>query len=237
MVAAQNMVQTLLGKDNSTKGKKVEATIHHAKQPQLSSLRPLRHFIPVPIETNGVDSRFTSRCQSGNLLANWLASQRHPDAEPREMNKPPQPITGPTSVPLPSPSPGLTQATYASGQPTSLVFATQTPQQMNSAPQPRQDNDPKLTSRLCKGYLTKKFATGPRALHQQPYYANRPTMPTSVTRVQTSSGPRPVGPTHIYQPSSQMMMIPGQQLSFAGSPPGLLHPPWTAVFQQSKVKR
>ena len=30
MVAAQNMVQTLLGTDNSTE------TIHHAKQPQLS---------------------------------------------------------------------------------------------------------------------------------------------------------------------------------------------------------
>jgi hypothetical protein len=30
------MVQTLLGTDNSTKGKKVEATIHHTKQPQLS---------------------------------------------------------------------------------------------------------------------------------------------------------------------------------------------------------
>ena len=36
MVAAQNMVQTLLGTDNSTKGKKVETTIHHLKQPQLS---------------------------------------------------------------------------------------------------------------------------------------------------------------------------------------------------------
>ena len=36
MVAAQNMVQTLLGTDNSTKGKKVETTIHHAKQLQLS---------------------------------------------------------------------------------------------------------------------------------------------------------------------------------------------------------
>uniref|UniRef100_A0A674D8H4 Eukaryotic translation initiation factor 4 gamma, 1a n=1 Tax=Salmo trutta TaxID=8032 RepID=A0A674D8H4_SALTR len=112
------------------------------------------------------------------------------------MNKPPQPITGPTSVPHPSPSPGLTQAVYASGQPTSLVFTTQTPQQMNSAPQPR-----------------------------QPYYANRPTMATSVPRVQTSSGPRPVGPTHIYQPGSQMMMIPGQQLSFAGSPQGYFIPP------------
>ena len=36
MVAAQNRVQTLLGTDNSTKSKKVETTIHHAKQPQLS---------------------------------------------------------------------------------------------------------------------------------------------------------------------------------------------------------
>jgi hypothetical protein len=31
-----NMVQTLLGTDNSTMGRKVETTIHHAKQPQLS---------------------------------------------------------------------------------------------------------------------------------------------------------------------------------------------------------
>ena len=30
------MVQTLLGTDNSTEGKKVETTIHHTKQPQLS---------------------------------------------------------------------------------------------------------------------------------------------------------------------------------------------------------
>ena len=36
MVAALNMVQMLLSTDNSTKGKKVETTIHHAKQPQLS---------------------------------------------------------------------------------------------------------------------------------------------------------------------------------------------------------
>ena len=36
MVSAQNMVQTLVGTDNSTKGKKVETTIHHTKQPQLS---------------------------------------------------------------------------------------------------------------------------------------------------------------------------------------------------------
>jgi hypothetical protein len=36
MEAAQNMGRTLLGTDNSTKGKKVEATITHTKQPQLS---------------------------------------------------------------------------------------------------------------------------------------------------------------------------------------------------------
>lgn len=82
------------------------------------------------------------------------------------MNKPPQPITGPTSVPNPAPSPGLTQvrastfverdrcsqciicnicfsssppkAAYGPGQPPSLVFATPPPPQMNSAPQPRQ---------------------------------------------------------------------------------------------------
>ena len=36
MVAAPNMLQTLLGTDNSTKGKKVETTIHHTKQPQVS---------------------------------------------------------------------------------------------------------------------------------------------------------------------------------------------------------
>ncbi|KAM7400638.1 hypothetical protein PAMA_005028 [Pampus argenteus] len=110
------------------------------------------------------------------------------------MNKPPQPITGPTSVPNPAPSPGLTQATYGPGQPPSLVFAT--PPQMNSAPQSRQG-----------------------------YYQNRPAMAASAPRVQTSSGPRPVGPTHVYSPGSQMMMISQQQLSFAGSPQGYFIPP------------
>ncbi|XP_077412357.1 eukaryotic translation initiation factor 4 gamma 1a isoform X2 [Vanacampus margaritifer] len=129
------------------------------------------------------------------------------------MNKPPQPIPGPTSVPNPAPSPGLTQA-YGPGQPPSLVFATPPPPQMNSAPQPRQ------------------FAAGPRTLHQQGgyralqgYYSNRPAMATNAPRVQASSGPRTVGPPHVYPPSSQMMMIPQQQLSFAGSPQGYFLPP------------
>uniref|UniRef100_A0A4W6BUY5 Eukaryotic translation initiation factor 4 gamma 1 n=1 Tax=Lates calcarifer TaxID=8187 RepID=A0A4W6BUY5_LATCA len=34
------------------------------------------------------------------------------------------------------------------------------------------------------------------------------------------SAPRPVTPTHVYQPGSQMMMIPGQQLPFPSSPQG-----------------
>ncbi|XP_019117735.1 eukaryotic translation initiation factor 4 gamma 1a isoform X1 [Larimichthys crocea] len=130
------------------------------------------------------------------------------------MNKPPQPITGPTSVPNPAPSPGLTQAAYGPGQPPSIVFATPPPPQMNSASQPRQ------------------FAAGPRTLHQQGgyralqnYYQNRPAMATNAPRVQTSSGPRPVGPAHVYPPSSQMMMISQQQLSFASSPQGYFIPP------------
>ncbi|XP_037314517.2 eukaryotic translation initiation factor 4 gamma 1a isoform X3 [Pungitius pungitius] len=139
------------------------------------------------------------------------------------MNKPPQPITGPTSVPNPSPSPGLTQAAYGPGQPPSLVFATPPPPQMNSAPQPRQ------------------FVAGPRTLHQQSYYQNRPAMATSAPRVQTSSGPRPVGPTHVYSPNSQMMMISQQQLSFASSPqgyfisPGQYRTPYMPPTQQYPV--
>uniref|UniRef100_A0AAQ5X2W3 Eukaryotic translation initiation factor 4 gamma, 1a n=1 Tax=Amphiprion ocellaris TaxID=80972 RepID=A0AAQ5X2W3_AMPOC len=58
-----------------------------------------------------------------------------------------------------------------------------------------------------------------------PYYQNRPAMATSAPRVQTSSGPRPVGPAHVYPPSSQMMMISQQQLPFAGSPQGYFIPP------------
>ncbi|XP_026229852.1 eukaryotic translation initiation factor 4 gamma 1a isoform X2 [Anabas testudineus] len=123
------------------------------------------------------------------------------------MNKPPQPITGPTSVPNPAPSPGLTQAAYGPGQPPSLVFATPPPPQMNSAQQPRQ------------------FAAGPRTLHQQGYYQNRPAMATSAPRVQTSSGTRPVGPTHVYPPTSGMVMISQQQLPFPGSPQGYFIPP------------
>uniref|UniRef100_A0A8D0AE28 Eukaryotic translation initiation factor 4 gamma, 1a n=1 Tax=Sander lucioperca TaxID=283035 RepID=A0A8D0AE28_SANLU len=110
------------------------------------------------------------------------------------MNKPPQPITGPTSVPNPAPSPGLTQAAYGPGQPPSLVFATPPPPQMNSAPQPRQ-------------------------------VLFTASMATSAPRVQTSSGPRPVGPTQVYPHGSQMMMISQQQLSFAGSPQGYFIPP------------
>ncbi|XP_028274982.1 eukaryotic translation initiation factor 4 gamma 1-like isoform X4 [Parambassis ranga] len=121
------------------------------------------------------------------------------------MNKAPQPITGPPSVPHPAPSPGLSQPSFPPGQPPSVVFATPPPQ-MNPTPQPRQ------------------FAPGPRALHQQPYYPNRPNLPPSSgpRGVPPSSAPRPVTPTHVYQagPGSQMMMIPQQQLPFPSSPQG-----------------
>ena len=50
MAAAQNRVQTLLGTDNSTMGKKVETTIHHAKQPQLSSIVSMIESLNAEIE-------------------------------------------------------------------------------------------------------------------------------------------------------------------------------------------
>ncbi|KAJ8378090.1 hypothetical protein AAFF_G00248040 [Aldrovandia affinis] len=130
-----------------------------------------------------------------------------------------QPIAAPPSVPHPSPSPGLPQGTFSPGQPTSVVFAT--PQlQMNTAPQPRQ------------------FAAGPRALNQQPYYQNRPGLPGAAPR-QPSSSPRPVAPTHVYQPGAQMMMISQQQLPFANAqstayfiPPGQYRSTYVATAPQ-----
>uniref|UniRef100_A0A4W6C1P0 Eukaryotic translation initiation factor 4 gamma 1 n=1 Tax=Lates calcarifer TaxID=8187 RepID=A0A4W6C1P0_LATCA len=116
-----------------------------------------------------------------------------PHAELHEMNKAPQPITGPPSTPHPAPSPGLSQPSFSSGQPPSVVFATPPPPQMNPTPQPR-----------------------------QPYYTNRASLPpgSGPRGVPPSSAPRPVTPTHVYQPGSQMMMIPGQQLPFPSSPQG-----------------
>lgn len=108
------------------------------------------------------------------------------------MNKPPQPITGPPAVPHPAQSPGLTQAAYPPGQPPSVVFPGPSPQ-MNTAPQPR-----------------------------QPYYPNRPNMQGSAPRVPPSNTTRPVAPAHVYQPTSQVMMIPQQQLQFAANSQG--HP-------------
>uniref|UniRef100_A0A673Y8W5 Anion exchange protein n=1 Tax=Salmo trutta TaxID=8032 RepID=A0A673Y8W5_SALTR len=51
MVAAQNRVQTLLGKDNSTNGKKVETTIHHTQQPQLDGDKTGSWFRRNPLHT------------------------------------------------------------------------------------------------------------------------------------------------------------------------------------------
>ena len=52
------MVQTLLGTDNSTNGKKVETTIHHTKQPQLpvrvSLIEPLNEEMEIKLSTSSV---------------------------------------------------------------------------------------------------------------------------------------------------------------------------------------
>uniref|UniRef100_A0A4W4G031 Eukaryotic translation initiation factor 4 gamma, 1a n=1 Tax=Electrophorus electricus TaxID=8005 RepID=A0A4W4G031_ELEEL len=110
------------------------------------------------------------------------------------MNKPPQPITGPPSVPHPAPSPGLTQGAYPPGQPPSVVFAPPPPQ-MNSAPQPRQ------------------YAPGPLCVFRH----LTPLLPYGAPRVPPNSTPRQVPPTHVYPTSSQVMMIPQQQLQFPNS--------------------
>ncbi|XP_052470121.1 eukaryotic translation initiation factor 4 gamma 1 isoform X4 [Carassius gibelio] len=123
------------------------------------------------------------------------------------MNKPPQPITGPPAVPHSTPSPGLAQAAYPPGQPPSVVFPGPSPQ-MNTAQQSRQVH--------CLQAMT--FAPGPRALHQQQYYPARPNMQGGGPRLPPNSTPRSVAPTHVYQPTSQVMMIPQQQLQFANTP-------------------
>nr|XP_061781404.1 eukaryotic translation initiation factor 4 gamma 1-like isoform X1 [Nerophis lumbriciformis] len=149
------------------------------------------------------------------------------------MNKAPQPGTGPPSHPHPAPSPGLSQSSFPLGQPPSVVFTTTPPPQMNPTPQPRQ------------------FASGPRPLHQQgnfrslqPYYTNRASLPPSSgpRGVPPNSAPRSVTSTHVY-PGSQMMMIPGQQLSFPSSPQGAAYfipgqyrsPTYVATPQQYNV--
>uniref|UniRef100_A0A673H3P1 Eukaryotic translation initiation factor 4 gamma 1-like n=1 Tax=Sinocyclocheilus rhinocerous TaxID=307959 RepID=A0A673H3P1_9TELE len=97
---------------------------------------------------------------------------------------------------------------YPPGQPPSVVFPGPSPQ-MNTAPQPR-----------------------------QPYYPNRPNMQGSVPRVPPSSTPRSVAPTHVYQPTSQVMMIPQQQLPFANTQGhtiflhGQYRPPYMPPTQQ-----
>ena len=67
MVAAQNRIQTILGTDNSIKGKKVETTIDHAKQPQLSvkvsTIESLNEEIEIKL------SSFSVCCSSFQSLA------------------------------------------------------------------------------------------------------------------------------------------------------------------------
>uniref|UniRef100_A0A673YSF7 Eukaryotic translation initiation factor 4 gamma 1 n=1 Tax=Salmo trutta TaxID=8032 RepID=A0A673YSF7_SALTR len=93
----------------------------------------------------------------------------------------------------------------------------------------------------------RQFAPGPRALHQQggfrslqPYYS-RPSLPSNAPRVPPSSTPRPVAPTHVYQPGQQMMMIPSQQIPFSNQQgpayfiPGQYRSTYVATPQQYPV--
>ncbi|TSK67162.1 Eukaryotic translation initiation factor 4 gamma 1 [Bagarius yarrelli] len=113
------------------------------------------------------------------------------DVDPDEMNKVPGP---PSSSPIPAPSPNLPQPNFSPTPPPSMVFATPTPPPMN-----------------------------PTAPTRQPFYPVRPTLPANPTRAQASSAPRAIpGPhgthaPHVFQPGSQMMMIPTQPISFPNS--------------------
>ncbi|XP_060743867.1 eukaryotic translation initiation factor 4 gamma 1-like isoform X3 [Tachysurus vachellii] len=106
------------------------------------------------------------------------------------MNKVPGP---PSSSPLPAPSPNLPQPNFSPTPPPSMVFATPTPPPMNPTAQTRQ------------------------------FYPVRPALPTNPARAQASSAPRPIPPPHgthtphVFQPGSQMMMIPTQSISFPNS--------------------
>ncbi|XP_060799381.1 eukaryotic translation initiation factor 4 gamma 1-like isoform X2 [Neoarius graeffei] len=127
------------------------------------------------------------------------------------MNKVPGP---PSSSPLPAPSPNLPQPNFSPTPPPSMVFATPTPPPMN-----------------------------PTAPTRQTYYPVRPTLPTNPARAQASSAPRPIPPPHgtptphVFQPGSQMMMIPPQPISFSNSQgpayyiPGQYRPSYVSTQQ------
>uniref|UniRef100_A0A8C8JZK3 Eukaryotic translation initiation factor 4 gamma 1 n=1 Tax=Oncorhynchus tshawytscha TaxID=74940 RepID=A0A8C8JZK3_ONCTS len=74
----------------------------------------------------------------------------------------------------------------------------------------------------------------------QPYYS-RPSLPSNAPRVPPSSTPRPVAPTHVYQPGQQMMMIPSQQIPFPNQQgpayfiPGQYRSTYVATPQQYPV--
>ncbi|OCT78445.1 eukaryotic translation initiation factor 4 gamma, 1 S homeolog isoform X2 [Xenopus laevis] len=80
-----------------------------------------------------------------------------------------------------APSPGLSQTSFPSAPTAPVVFGPPQPPQMNTQSQPRQH-----------------------------YYPSRTQPPTSATRVQSGSSARAVTPAHVYQPGSQVMMIPSQ---------------------------
>ncbi|KAJ1087472.1 hypothetical protein NDU88_000643 [Pleurodeles waltl] len=103
------------------------------------------------------------------------------------MNKAPQPIGGPPTIPHPAPSPGLSQSLYPPGPTASVVFGPPQVTQMNTPSQTRPH-----------------------------FYQSRAQPPTSASRVQSTTSARAVPPAHVYQAGSQVMMIPSQ-LSYPAS--------------------
>uniref|UniRef100_A0A8C8JU75 Eukaryotic translation initiation factor 4 gamma 1 n=1 Tax=Oncorhynchus tshawytscha TaxID=74940 RepID=A0A8C8JU75_ONCTS len=73
-----------------------------------------------------------------------------------------------------------------------------------------------------------------------PYYS-RPSLHSNAPRVPPSSTPRPVAPTHVYQPGQQMMMIPSQRIPFPNQQgpayfiPGQYRSTYVATPQQYPV--
>uniref|UniRef100_A0A8C7HRK4 Eukaryotic translation initiation factor 4 gamma 1 n=1 Tax=Oncorhynchus kisutch TaxID=8019 RepID=A0A8C7HRK4_ONCKI len=89
------------------------------------------------------------------------------------------------------------------------------------------------------------FATPPPQMNpapqpRQPYYSH-PSLHSNAPRVPPSSTPRPVAPTHVYQPGQQMMMIPSQRIRFPNQQgptyfiPGQYRSTYVATPQQYPV--
>ncbi|XP_036411692.1 eukaryotic translation initiation factor 4 gamma 1a isoform X3 [Colossoma macropomum] len=133
------------------------------------------------------------------------------------MNKPPQPLAGPPSVPHPAPSPGLTQAAYPPGQPPSVVFGPPPP--MNSAPQPRQQyyhNRPNLPNSAPR-VPTSSTPRPVQPAHVYPPSSQMMMIPQQPLQFANSQGTAYFIPPGQYRPQ---YVPPAQQYPVASAPAG-----------------